>query len=178
MRLVTVAGFAVATCVAASVHTQEPWRTSFDAFVRAIAAFPINEIPYVTPEAGAVRELQGLRVSGDRSVMKRYGGRVEFEGTFKAVTRDWNSALAKPREYERIDIEMAWPAIEGPNPTNWTIRIYPKARSLKNWKALKPDTAIRFGAVVTGIALHHTWIPGVDLRWYSILLEDAELVAK
>jgi hypothetical protein len=172
MRPVTVACFAVVTCLVASVQSQEPqWRTSFDAFVKAIAAFPISEIPYVNPDPS---DLTGLRVAGEQEIMKRYGGVVEFTGTFQKVSRDFDSRKAEPTNRERVEIEMLYPSV--PGPTNWTLLLYPKATSLKAWKALAPNTPIKFRAVVTGIARNHAWLSGVDLRWYSILLEDAELV--
>lgn len=148
------------------------WRTSFDEFVRAIAAFPIQEIPDTNPNGA---DLTGLRVGPGEAVMKRFGGPVEFTGTFQGVSRDFDSVRARPTNRERVEIEMVYPAV--PGPTNWTLLLYPKATALGAWKAVAPQTLVRFRATVTGIARHRTFLSGVDLRWYSILLEEATMVA-
>ena len=174
---VFVAITALVSLVSISGHAQDvkskvaQWRTSFDAFVKAIDEFPVGEVPFSTAEG---TDLTGQRVSGDAAVMKRFGGTVEFEGVFQGIVTS-SSPSAPQKRREKIDISMALPAGISPN-TSWTLHLYPKAGSLKAWRALAPKTPIKFRAVVTGITMSHTFITGVDLRAYSILLEDGEVV--
>ncbi len=91
--------------------------------------------------------------------------------TFQAVSRDFDSVRAEPTNRERVEIEMVYPS--APGPTNWTLLLYPKATALSAWKAVAPNTPVKFRAIVTGIAGHRTFLTGVELRWYSILLEEA-----
>jgi hypothetical protein len=149
-----------------------PWRTSFDAFVKAIDEYPPNDVPYSKVEAGDVR---GQRVSGDAPVMKRFGGKVEFEGTFEGVVTG-ESFLEPQKKIKKIDITMVWPSGLTTN-GYFRLHLYPKANSLKAWSALKPKTTVKFGGVVTGITKYQPWIPGVE-RCISILVEEGEPVSK
>ena len=153
-------------------------RTSFDTFTRDIEKFPLNDVPFSKVEVG---ELAGRRVSGDAAIMKRFGGQVEFDGSFQGIlTGDFRLATPKEGEQikkpEKIDITLAWPSGTSSN-IYWKLHLYPKAGSLKSWRALKPKTSIKFRAVVTGITMYHPWIPGLE-RAYSILLEDGEIVSE
>jgi hypothetical protein len=147
------------------------WRTSFDTFVKAIDEFPLADVPICKPDAG---EFVGERVSSDAAIMKRFGGKVEFGGIFQGIV-----TVESPPQHkrEKIDSDLAWPAGLSSN-TTWRLHLYPKAGSLKAWRALKPKTTIKFRAVVTGISMYHPWIPGANVRTISILLEDGKIVSQ
>lgn len=160
------------SCYAQDVKSDAAqWRTSFDAFVKALDEFPPGEVPFSTAEGA---DLTGQRVSGDTAIMKRFGGTVEFDGVFQEIVTS-NSSSAPQKKREKIDISMALPSGLSPD-TSWTLHLYPKAGSLREWRALTPKTPVKFRAVVTGITRSHTFITGVDLRAYSILLEDGEII--
>lgn len=145
-------------------------RASLDDFLKAIDEYPRNDIPYSKVEAG---EVTGARVSGDTPIMKRFGGKVEFEGVFHGVVKG-ESFLEPQKKIDKIDISMEWPS--GRNPDgNWKLHLYPKAGSLKAWKALKPKSTVKFRGVVTGITKFQPWIPGIGLC-FSILVEEGEIV--
>jgi hypothetical protein len=149
-----------------------PWRTSFDAFVKAIDDYPPNDVPYSKVEVG---DVTGARVSGDAPIMKRFGGKVEFEGTFDGVITG-ESFLEPQKKIKKIDLTVAWPSGLTTN-GYWRLHLYPKAGSLKAWSALKPKTTAKFRGVVTGITKYRPWIPGIGLC-ISILIEEAEPVSK
>lgn len=167
--LVAITALISVVAVSCSAQTEKsdtaPWRRSYGAFVKAIDEFPVGSVPY-TAEGS---ELTGQRVSGNEAIMKRFGGSVEFEGVFEGIVPD-NSQ----KQGEKIDITMSLPSDLSAN-TSWTLHLYPKAGAIKAWRALKPKTPIKFRAIVTGITRNHTFISGVDLRAYSILLEDGEI---
>lgn len=147
-------------------------RTSLDTFLKAIDEYPRDDVPYSKVEAG---DVTGARVSGDAPIMKRFGGKVEFEGTFDGVVTG-ESFLEPQKKIKKIDITMAWPS--GLNPNGyWRLHLYPKADSLKAWSALKPKTTVKFRGVVTGITKYQPWIPGIGLC-ISILVEEGEPVSK
>ncbi len=114
--------------------------TAFDAFFKAIEDFPLNEVPFSKVDVG---ELAGRRVSGEAAIMKRIGGQVEFDGTFQEV-RTGSFHLATPKDGERIKrtekIEVAMKWSGSTQSIDW--KLYPKAGSLRAWKALKPEKLI------------------------------------
>ena len=150
----------------------QQWCTSFDAFVKAIDEYPPNDVPYSKVEAG---DVTGQRVGGDAPIMKRFGGKVEFEGTFDGVVTG-ESFLEPQKKIKKIDITVVWPSGLTTN-GYWRLHLYPKANSLKAWSALKPKSTVKFRGVVTGITKYQPWIPGVE-RCISILIEEAEPVSK
>lgn len=112
--------------------------------------------------------------------MKRFGGSVEFEGTFLGVIRpdrlsgsNHGSVVGSPfSTREKIDIVMTWP--EALRRSQSRVHLYPKRSATAAWAALKPDTRIRFRASVTGITEFLLQLTGTELRGLSIVLEDAE----
>lgn len=146
--------------------------TSLDDFLKAIDEYPRDDIPYSKVEVG---DVTGARVGGDTRVMQRFGGKVEFEGVFHGVIKG-ESFLEPQKKIDKIDISMDWPS--GRNPGgNWKLHLYPKAGSLKAWKALTPKSTVKFRGVVTGITKYQLWIPGIGLS-ISILVEEGEPVSK
>jgi hypothetical protein len=167
LRLVSISGE-----TEADQSDTAPWRTSFDAFVKAIDVYPPNDVPYSKVEAG---DVTGQRVSGDAPIMKRFGGKVEFEGTFDGVVTG-ESFLEPQKKIKKIDLTMAWPSGLTTN-GYWRFHLYPKASTLKAWSALQPKSTVKFRGVVTGITKYQPWIPGVE-RCISILVEEGEPVSK
>lgn len=175
-RAVTVIACASGVLISAAIQAGQsdsaPWRTSFETFIRTIEQLPAAQIPRSTAEKGNV---VARRVRPDDPIMKRFGGRVEFEGVFESVVEDWpGSAPEKTRP--KIEMRMAWPK-GGPPDIMWTLDVYPSSTSLRGWKALPPQTAIKFTAVVTAIAETDAWIPGANIRPAYIQLEGAEVVS-
>ena len=150
----------------------EQARTSFDAFAKAIDKYSLSDVPFSKTHVG---ELIGERVSSDAAIMKRFGGRVEFEGVFYGVVTTEDSPGIPQKKSKKIDISMAWPTGLSSNSYR-RLHLYPKAGSLKAWRALKPQTSIKFRAVVTGITMYYPYIPNVHA--FSILLEEGEIVSK
>lgn len=148
------------------------WRKSFAAFVKAVDAVPRNDVPGCKVGVG---HISGERVPAETAIMRRFGGRVEFEGVFLGVVTI--EPPQNPQEKkQKIDISVTWPNGLSAN-TQWKLHLYPKAGSLRAWKALKPNTPIRFTALVTGINKFHPVIYGVPhLNGMSILLEDGEIL--
>jgi hypothetical protein len=170
VSLVVLFGFALPSgSPQAAENDEAPWRTSFEAFAKAIDELPAADIPACKVEEG---EDTGAPVSRDAAIMKRFGGTVEFSGIFQGVV-----TIESPPQHKRqkIDIEMAWPPMQKSNRYG-RLHLYPKRNSLKAWKALKPNTAIKFRAVVAGISRYEPWIPTVSA--ISILLEDGEIVGQ
>jgi hypothetical protein len=114
-------------------------------------------------------------VSGDAAIMKRFGGKVEFEGVFQGIVTTEDSLGVPQKKSKKIDISVTWPTGLSSN-SYQRLHLYPKASSLKAWRALKPKTSIKFRAVVTGITMYYPYIPNVHA--FSILLEDGEIVSK
>jgi hypothetical protein len=147
------------------------WRTSFEAFVQAIEEFPPDDVSFSTAEEG---EWTGKRVVADEPIMRRFGGEVEFDGVFEGLEAD-SPPMDPGEKREKLHVSMDWPA--GLRPTTlWKVHLYPKASSLPAWRALEPKSPVRFRALVTGITVFTTFIPGVH-QGIAILLEDVEIVS-
>jgi hypothetical protein len=173
VMLSLVSAMLVSGCAQAVKSDAPQWRTSFDAFLKAIDELPLTEVPFCKIEAG---EVTGQRVSSESAIMKRFGGKVEFEGTFQGIYTE-ERLLSPQQKREKIDISMAWPSGLGQN-TYWKLHLYPKSGSLKEWRAIKPGATVKFRAVVTGITLYYPPLPGTHLHAFSILLEEGEIVSK
>ncbi|MCA1850754.1 MAG: hypothetical protein LC672_06825 [Acidobacteria bacterium] len=178
---VFIAITSLVSVVSLSGYTQDlssdssQWRTSFEAFAKAVDAVPLADVPWSKVEVG---QLSGKRVSGERAIMRQFGGRVVFDGVFNGFITD--APQRDPQDKgQKIDISMAWPDGLDRNSKHWTLHLYPKASSLKAWRALKPKTPIKFSADVTGITKFYPAIYGVvHLHGMSILLEEGEIVSK
>jgi hypothetical protein len=148
------------------------WRTSLAAFVKEVERIPLEDVPSADVEAG---ERTGERASVKFLIMQRLGGPVEWEGKFLGMSTvnvpnsPWNGR-------QKIDLAMEWPS--GDANSLWKLHLYPKADSLRAWRALTPNTRIRFRAVVTGITRYQSTLPVPHLRPRAVLLEEGELVSQ
>jgi hypothetical protein len=142
-------------------------RTSWSKFTEAVEAYQkvAYQLPHSAkafPETTSINAMMaGERIPDTWEVMNRFGGKVTFEGRFKAVTTEnlMEGMTAK------LKIEMP------PSRFGW-LNIYPKAATVASWKKIKPGTSVRFKAVVKGIG--YISLFGV-VQSYMLLLEEAEI---
>ena len=145
------------------------WRRSFAAFVKALDSVPLTELPSTKTDVG---QQLGERVERDAAIMKRFGGTVEFEGVFEGV----KTVEFAQEKLQKIDISMARP-VELNGNTQPFLHLYPKRGSLAAWKALKPNTPVKFRGTVTGITWFQPVIYGVPhLHGLAIRVDAAEIV--
>ena len=166
----------VGTLSSASVWAQsggaatEPWRSSWTRFVQAIEEW--RSAGNVVPTASFDSLIKGDPVPLSLPVMKRFGGTVTFEGNFKGVITHamMNGMQAK------LDLDL--PDSKGTaadHKFEGMAHVYPAAGAIDNWKAVKAGTAVRFRAVVKGVAMME---PSPGKIAYIVLLQDAQLVPK
>lgn len=147
------------------------WRRSFAALVKALNNVPLAELPTTKTHVG---HQLGARVDSEAAIMKRFGGRVEFEGVFDSV----KTVEFAQEKHQKIEITVARPAEPSGN-TETFLHLYPKRGSLPAWRALKPNSPIRFRGTVTGITWFHPVIYGVPhLYGLAIRVEDGEIVSR
>ena len=175
LALTAIAGVASLSASSESpAGERDEWRKSYEAFVKAIDAFPREDIPGCKVEVG---HLSGERAPAETAIMRRFGGRVEFDGVFEGVVTI-EPPQAPQTKRQKIDISLKRPEGLSGN-TEYKVHLYPKRNSLKAWQALKPNTPIRFSADITGITAFSPVIYGVPhLNGISILLEEGEIVRK
>jgi hypothetical protein len=175
-RAISVIASAVLICVLAPTRASDlpDWRKSYEAFVKAVDAFPRDDVPGCKVEVG---HISGERAAAETAMMRRFGGPVEFEGVFQGVVTIEPPQSPQTKK-QKVAVALSRPEGLSGN-TEWKVHLYPKSGSLRAWKALKPNTRVRFTAVVTGITRFHPVIYGVPhLNGMSILLEDGEIVRK
>jgi hypothetical protein len=161
----------VGNYVQAEQSENAAWRGSFAAFVSALDKVPLTELPSTKADVG---HQLGDRVDSDATIMKRFGGPVEFEGIFEGV----KTVEFAQKKQQKIGISMARPVELDAN-TQAFLHLYPKTGSLSGWKAIKPNTPIKFRGTVTGITWFQPVIYGVPhLHGLAIRVEDAEIVSK
>jgi hypothetical protein len=147
--------------------SQASWRSSWALFLEEFLNSKI-QVPRATEEAMET----GKRESNDSDAMKRFGGEVLFEGTFRAITtEEVMQGMTK-----KIDINLPRPSsLQDKGDVGWIVHIYPKSGSIQTWESLKPGAKVSFRALVKGIS---GMSPLANTFVYSILLEEAEIVSK
>ncbi|MDQ2920562.1 MAG: hypothetical protein M3R52_02945 [Acidobacteriota bacterium] len=156
----------------------EEWQTSWIKFVQEVDAFRQqhqNESEQV-PETTFQMTLHGQRVPQSWGIMKRFGGTVEFEGTFKGIKLP--SEKEKLMEGQTVKLDLAMPtnfpkALE--NYGGALLHAYPKSSAVEAWQKTSIGASVRFRATVTGVAVFAMPIRG-GLFQYHVLMEDAELL--
>ena len=147
------------------------WRRSFAALVKALDKVPLTEMPATKTHIG---HQLGARVDSEAAIMKRFGGRVEFEGVFDSL----KTVEFAQKKHQKIEITMARPAELSGN-TETFLHLYPKRGSLPAWREVKPNSALRFRGTVTGITWFQPVIYGVPhLHGLAIRVEDGEIVSQ
>jgi hypothetical protein len=106
---------------------------------------------------------KGGEVPNTWEVMRLYSGEVEWEGTFQGFEKDG-----------KIDGREDKLKITGP--VGMMMHVYPSADALKQWKALRKPSKVRYRATIEGIA--GFTVPGSKDTLLIVSLKDAEPAPK
>jgi hypothetical protein len=145
--------------------TTEAWRSSWSAFVQAVEQW--RAAGNTVPTASFESLIKGDPMPPDLPAMKKFGGAVTFEGTFKAVgTYAMMSGMT-------AKIQLDLPASKGKaadHAFEGMAHIYPATDAIGVWKAIPAGSVVKFRAVVKGVAAME---PSPGRLAYIVLLQDA-----
>lgn len=132
------------------------WRRSAVKFREALESYQKSTDKF--PKTSFDFMAGGGVVPNEWEVMRRFGGDVEWEGTFEGFEKDGNLA-GRPQRIKFTSQGMM-------------LHVYPKDNSVAAWQKLPPKAAVRYKASIEGIA----GFPFNGIVMMVVSLKDAVLL--